>query len=61
MKDYCCQIQSVSGRILEIFFEDYLEAVREATKRVHERQAKAARVFRYPDMEHPIGSSRIIL
>lgn len=60
MKDYCCQIFSSSGRILEIFYEDYLEAVREATKSVHEQDAKQAYVFRYPDMDNPIGSARII-
>lgn len=61
MKDYCCQIVSTSGRVLEIFFEDYLEAIREATKSVHEKHATQAQVFRYPDMDHPIGSSRIIV
>ncbi len=61
MKDYCCQIISNSGRILEIFFEDYLDAIKKATQAVHERQAKRAQVFRYPDMEHPVGSSRVLI
>lgn len=61
MNDYCCQVVSVSGRILETFHEDYLEAIKKATKMVHERQAKQALVFRYPDMTNPIGASRIVL
>jgi hypothetical protein len=60
MKDYCCQIYSSSGRILEIFHEDFLVAMREATKSVHEQGAKRAYVFRYPDMTNPIGASRTI-
>jgi hypothetical protein len=54
-KNYCCQIFSVSGRILEIFYEDYLEAVRECTA-----AGTKAFVFRYPDMETPIASARIV-
>lgn len=61
MKDYCCQVVSVSGRILETFHEDYLEAIRKATQMVHDRQAKQGLVFRYPDMTNPIGAARIIL
>lgn len=59
MKDYCCQIMSVSGRVLEIFYEDYLEAVRRATKSVYDGVATQAQVFKYPDMENPVAASRI--
>lgn len=60
MKDYCCQISSASGRILELFFEEYLEAMVWATKSVSEQGALRAEVFRYPDMTNPIGASRVI-
>lgn len=61
MNDYCCQVVSISGRILETFHEDYLEAIKKATMMVHERQATQGLVFRYPDMKNPIGAARIIL
>ena len=54
-KDYCCQIFSVSGRILEAFYEDYFEAVQKCMA----ADAKAF-VFKYPDMKNPICSARII-
>lgn len=60
MKDYCCQIVSSTGRMLEIFYEDYLEAIKQAIKSVHEQEAKRALVFKYPDMTNPIGAARII-
>lgn len=59
MKDYCCQIQSTSGRILEIFYEDFLEALQHAVK-THEAKTGRAQIFHYPDMENPICVMRII-
>jgi len=55
MKDYCCQIFSVSGRVLEVFYEDYFEAVRKCTA-----AGTKAFVFHYPDMKNPICVARII-
>ena len=48
MKEYCCQI-FISERILEIFYEDYFEAV----EKCNNAETKAF-VFKYPDMENPI-------
>jgi hypothetical protein len=60
MKEYVCQINSVSGRILEIFFEDYLDAVRTCTESIAKDQATQAVVFHYPNMTNIICSARII-
>lgn len=55
MSPYCCQIISVSGRVLEIFYEDFLEAVRECT---YADFAVQAQVFKYPNMKDPICVAR---
>lgn len=57
LNEYCCQIFSTSGRILETFHKDYLEAVRKCTMAPN---AITAFVFHYPDMENPICVARII-
>ena len=58
--EYCCQIFSVSGRILETFHEDYLEAVRKCTYRGDNDGVIKSFVFHYPDMKNPICAARVI-
>ena len=60
-KEYCCQVLSVSGRILETFHEDFLEAVRKCTARSNNDGIVKSFVFHYPDMENPICVARIVL
>lgn len=57
--EYCCQIHSASGRVLEIFHNDFLEAVRECTY-AEKQGATLAMVFHYPDMDNPICVARSI-
>jgi hypothetical protein len=58
MKNYCCQVFSISGKVLETFYEDYLEAARECTKASD--HATQAFVFHYSDMKNPICAARVI-
>ena len=51
MKDYCCQVHSVSGRILETFYENFFDAVHECVQAEH---CISSRVYRYPNMKEPI-------
>ena len=60
MNSYCCQIVSVTGRVLEIFFEDFLDAVNECTEHSLDGTQRQAYVYRYPDMVNPICSARIL-
>ena len=54
MKDYCCQIISVSGRVLETFYEDMSEAINKCDTALKTGHAVRAQVFKYPDMDNPI-------
>jgi hypothetical protein len=60
MKDYCCQIISTSGRVLEKFYEDFFDAVRECTSAAQGGNAVKSQVFRYPDMNTPICVARLV-
>ncbi|HEY5268667.1 MAG TPA: hypothetical protein VII94_06135 [Candidatus Saccharimonadales bacterium] len=60
-KEYCCQVFSITGKILETFHENFLEAVRKCTARGANDGIIKASVFHYPDMENPICMARIVL
>lgn len=58
--DYCLQIHSASGRVLEIFYSDFLEAAQRCTESVEVGYAVQAFVFHYPDFENPVISGRTV-
>lgn len=60
MNNYCCQFMTNSGRILETFHEDFLEAVNKCMHRSELEGIKSAQVYHYPDMKNPIVVARIM-
>lgn len=54
MKEYCYQLHSISGRILEIFYETQEKAEKEAKKAMESGYAKLVMIFKYPNMKTPI-------
>lgn len=60
MNNYCCQIHSLSGRILEIFYEDFFDALNKCAQESQNKNAKLIRLFNYPNMNVPVCVMRIL-
>ena len=52
--DYCCQIVSPVGRVLEIFFETLEDATAHCVSSFESGQCAEAYVFNWPDMSVPV-------